>query len=103
MIGQGEMLNTPAVNVDTTIDNQPVVLPEPGQEMFEYTPWPPPPAAAPGPHTSEPHPQPWTLENNPLGGIHIPGLLTPQEPSPTVPTLWETEATVHTSDVHLNL
>ena len=37
-IGQGEMVNTSADDVDTIIDDQPIVLPEQGQEMREHTP-----------------------------------------------------------------
>ena len=32
------MVNTAAVNVDTMVDNQPIMLPEQGQEMRENTP-----------------------------------------------------------------
>ena len=38
MIGQGEMVYTLADNVDTMVDNQPIVLPQQGQEMLKYTP-----------------------------------------------------------------
>ena len=55
-IGHGEMVNTSADNVDTMLEDQPIVLPEQGQEMREHTQWPPPPAPAPLPHTPEPHP-----------------------------------------------
>jgi len=39
-IGQGEMVNTSADNVDTMVDNQPIMRPEQGQEMREHTPRP---------------------------------------------------------------
>jgi hypothetical protein len=45
-IGQGAMINTSADDVDTMVDNQPIVLPEQGQEMLEHTPWP----QTPDPH-----------------------------------------------------
>jgi hypothetical protein len=38
MLGQGEMVNTSADDVDTKLDDQPIVLPEQGQEMREHTP-----------------------------------------------------------------
>jgi hypothetical protein len=55
-IGQGEMVNTSADDVDTMVDNQPIVIPEQGQEMCEHTTQPPPPAPAPWPQTPEPCP-----------------------------------------------
>jgi len=55
-IGQGEMVNLSADNVDTIIDDHPIVLPEQGQEMREHTPRPQPPPSAPRPHTLELHP-----------------------------------------------
>ena len=36
-IGQGEMVNTLADNVDTMVDNQPTVLSEQRQEMCKHT------------------------------------------------------------------
>jgi hypothetical protein len=41
------MVNTSADDVDTTVDDQPIVLPEQGQDMSE--PRPHPPATAPRP------------------------------------------------------
>jgi len=58
MIGQEEMTNTSADDVDTMVDNQPIVLPEQGEEMHEHTPLPQPPAPAPPPHTTEPRSRP---------------------------------------------
>jgi len=46
-ISQGEMVNTSADDVDTMVDNQPLVLPEQGQKMSDHTPWPQPTASAP--------------------------------------------------------
>jgi hypothetical protein len=48
-IGQGEMVNTSADDVDTMVDNVPTVLPEQGQEMRDHTPRPQP--LAPAPHS----------------------------------------------------
>jgi len=59
-IGQGEMVNRSADDVDTMVDNQPILLPEQGQEMREHTPWPQP---------LEPRPRPRTLETHPLSGL----------------------------------
>ena len=56
MIGQGEMVHTLADNVDTIIDDQPMVHPEYRQEIREHTPQPRPPATAPLPHAPEPGP-----------------------------------------------
>jgi len=55
-IGQGEMVNTLDDDADTMVEDQPIVLPEQGQEMREHTPWPQPPVPAPRPHTPEPCP-----------------------------------------------
>jgi len=53
-IGQGEMVNTSADDVDTIVDNQPIMLPEQGQEMREHTSWLQHLAPAPWPQTLEP-------------------------------------------------
>jgi hypothetical protein len=37
MIGQEQMVNSSADEIDTRVDNQPIVLPEQGQEMREHT------------------------------------------------------------------
>jgi hypothetical protein len=55
-IGQGEMVNSSADDVDTTVDDPPMVLPEQGQGMCKHTPQPQPPAPAPWPQTLELHP-----------------------------------------------
>jgi len=47
MIGQGEMVNTSADDVDTMVDDQLIVLSEPAQEIGDHTPRPQPPAPAP--------------------------------------------------------
>jgi hypothetical protein len=99
MLGQGEMLNTSADDVDTMVDDQPIVLPEHGQEIREHTPLPQPPAPAPRPHTPECHPRPPTPEPHPLSGLEHLGLVTSQKPCPVVRTLREAEAAGNTSDV----
>ena len=68
------MVNTLADNVDTMGDNQPIVLPEPGQELCEYTPPPQPQMAAPQPQTLKPRTQPQTPETHPLSGLQFQGL-----------------------------
>jgi len=73
-IGQGEMVNTSADDVDTMVDDQPIVLPEQGQEMCEYTPRP----QTPRPETPEPRPRPRTPETHPLSGLEHLGIVTPQ-------------------------
>jgi hypothetical protein len=72
-IGQGELVNTSADDVDTTVDVQPILLPEQGQEMRE--PRPQPPAPAPRPQITEPCRRPQTPETYPLSGLSIWGLL----------------------------
>jgi len=46
-IGQEQMVNTSADDVDTMVNNQPIVLPEQGQKMSKHSPRPQPPAPAP--------------------------------------------------------
>jgi len=99
MTGQGEMVNTPADDVDTIVDHQLIVLPEQGQQMREHTPWPQPLAPAPLPQTPEPRPQPCTPETHPLRGLEHCWLMTPQQPHPAVPTQ---RAARNTSDVNVD-
>jgi hypothetical protein len=55
-IGQGEMVNTSADDVDIMVDDDATVLPEQGQELREHTPRPQPLAPAPRTQTTElPH------------------------------------------------
>jgi len=98
-IGQGEMVNSSAHDVDTMVDNERTVLPEQGQEMREHTPRPQPPASAPRPQTPEPPPQPRTPETHTLSALEFLGLVTPQKPHPATPTLLEAEAAGNTSDI----
>jgi hypothetical protein len=101
-IAQGEMVNTSADDVDTMVDDQPIVLPEQGQEIRKNTTRPKPPAPAPRPQTPEPRPPPQTLEAHPLSGLEQLGLVTPQKPRPALPTLREVEVAGNTSDVDVN-
>jgi len=91
---QSEMVNPSANDVDTMVDDQPLVLPEQGQETREHTPRAEPP---------EPRPQPQTLETHPLSGLEHLGLVTPQKPRPAVPTLRQAEAAGNTSDVDVDV
>jgi hypothetical protein len=101
-IGQGEMVNTSADDVDTMVDDQPIVLAEQCQAMREHTPQPQPPAPAPPPQTADPRPRPRTPETHPLSGLEHLGLVMPQKPRPAVPTQREAEAAGHTSDVDVD-
>jgi len=101
-IGQKVMGNTSADDVNTMVDNQPIVLPEQVQKMHELTLWPEPPASAPWPRTEEFHPRPRILETDPLRGHEHLGLVTLQKPRLTVPTLWEAEAAGNTSEVDVD-
>jgi len=53
-IGHGEMVNSSADDVDSRVDDQPILLPEQTQEMHEHSAWTEPPAPAPRPHTLQP-------------------------------------------------
>jgi hypothetical protein len=59
-IGQGEIVITSRDEVDTMVDDQPIVLPEQGKEMLEHTLRPQPPAPASLPQRPDPPPQPRT-------------------------------------------
>ena len=97
-IGQGEMVNTSADNVDTMVDDEATVLPGQVPEMCEYTQRPPPPAPAALPQTPKPPPQPRTLETHTLRGLEFLGLETPLKPRPAAPTLREADAARNTAD-----
>jgi len=101
-IGQGQMVNTSADDVDTMVDDQPIVLPEHSQAMHGHTPRPQPRAPAPWPQTQESRPCPGTLQTHPLSGLEHVGLVTPEKPRPAVPTLREAEAAGNTSDVDVD-
>ena len=55
-IGEREMVNTSADYVDTIEDDQPIILPEQGEEMCEYTPPIHPLAPTPWRTTLDPRP-----------------------------------------------
>jgi len=101
-IGQGEMVNTSADNVDIMVDIQLIVLPEQGPEIREHTPRPKPPAPAPRLQTPQPCPRPRISETHPLGGLEFLGLVTPQKPHQVVPTLRQAEAAGETLDVDVD-
>jgi len=101
-IGQGEMVNTSANDVDTMVDDQPIMLPAQGQNMGEHTPRPQPRAPAPQPQSLEPFPRPQTPETHPLSRPEHLGLVTPETPCPAVPTLRGAEAARDTSDVDVD-
>jgi hypothetical protein len=94
------MVNTSADDVDTMVDDQPIVLPEQGQEMSE--PRPQRPAPAPRPQTPEPRPRQRTPETHPLSGLQHLGIVTPRKRRPAVPTFQEAEAAGNTTDVDVN-
>jgi hypothetical protein len=97
---RGEMVNKTADDVDTMVDDQPIVLPEQGQEMCKHILWTQHPAHAPQPQTPEPRPRPRTLETLPICKLEHLGLVIPQNPRPAVPTLREAQATGNTSNVN---
>jgi hypothetical protein len=53
-IGLGEIVNKSADNVDTMVDDQPIVLPEQGQEMCKHILWTQLLARTPQPQTPDP-------------------------------------------------
>jgi len=68
-IGQGEMVNTLGNDVDTMVDDQPIMLPEKGQEMRQHTTQSQLLLPASRPQTPEPRPRRRTLETNPITGL----------------------------------
>jgi hypothetical protein len=101
-IGQGVMVNPLADDVDTMVDDHPILLPEQGQKICEHTGWPQPPASTPPPQTPERRPRPQTPETHRLSGREHLGIVTPQKPRPAVPTLQEAEDAGNTSDVDVD-
>jgi hypothetical protein len=97
------MGNTSPDDVDTMVDDQPIVLPEQGQEMRKHTPRPQALAPAPRPQSPEPRPRPRTPATHPLSGLEHLGLVTPQKPRPAVPTLQEAESAGNTSHVDVEV
>ena len=81
-IGQGEMLNPLANDVDSMVDDQPLMLPEQCQEIRERTTRRQPAAPAPQPYTPEPRPWPPTQETHPSGGLEFFGAFDSAKTSP---------------------
>jgi len=77
-IVQGAMVNTSADDVDTIVDDKPILLPEQGQAMHEYIAWPQPPVADPRPQTLGPHPWPQSQKTHPLSERQFLVIVTPQ-------------------------
>jgi len=100
-IGQRDIIYTLADNVDTIVDNQPIVLPEQGQKMHKHTPHPHPPAPAPRPQTLQLHPQQQTPATHLLSGCVYLRLLIRRKPRPAVTTL--EEAVAAGSTVHVDV
>jgi hypothetical protein len=100
-IGQGEMVNTSADNVDTMVHDEPTVLPWQRQEMREHASRQKPPAPAPRPPTLESPPRPRNPETHTLSGLEFLGLVTTQNPRPTAPTLRQPEAAGNTSGINV--
>jgi hypothetical protein len=94
------MVNTLPDDVDTMVDDQPIVLPEQRQEMRE--PRLQPAERAPWPQSPEPRPRPHTSETQPLSGLEYLWLAMPQKPRPAVPTLRDAEVAGNTADVDVN-
>jgi hypothetical protein len=93
------MIHTSADDVDTMVDDQPIVLPAQRLLMREYTLPPQPRAPAPWPETPERRPQPRTPETHLITGLEHLRLMTLQRPPLAVPTLGEAEAASSTLDV----
>jgi len=101
-IGQGEMINTSADDVDNMVEDQPIVLPEQFQEMREHTPRRQPPAPASRPQTPDPRPRSPTPKTHSLSGLEHLGLVTTQKPRPVVQAQREAAAAGNTSDVDVD-
>jgi hypothetical protein len=102
MIGQGETVHRSADDKDTTVDDQPIMLPQPGQEMSKHTPCPQPPVPATLPQTPEHRPQPQSPVTDPLCGLEHLGCVMTQKSHPAVPSVREVEAAGNMSDVDVD-
>jgi hypothetical protein len=96
------MVNLSADDVDTMVDDQPILLNEQGQKMRKHTPWRQHMVPAPRSQTPERCLSPRNPEPAPLMGLEHMGLLTPQKPRPAMPTLEEAEAARNTSDMNVD-
>jgi len=101
-ISQGEIVNTSGNDVDTMVNDHPIMLPDKGQKMREHTSQPEPPGAAPRTHTPEPRPPPRMPETHPLTGLEDLGLVTPQKRRPAVRSQREAEAAGNTTDLDVD-
>jgi len=98
-IDLGDMVNTSAYDVDTMSDNQPIMLPEQGQERCKSTPQPQPPVTTPQTQTLDPHRWPRYPETHLLSGLLSVGPVMRQDPRPQVPPLRDADAAGNSSDV----
>ena len=98
-IGLGEIVHPSADDADTMVDDEPIMLPEQGQEMRDHTPRPQPPVPASRPQTSEPPPRPRIQETHTPSGLVFLGLVTLQKPRPAAATIGEAEVAGNTLDV----
>jgi hypothetical protein len=96
------MVNTSADDVDTMVDDQPIIVPDQGQVIHEHTPRAKPLASAPWPQSPEPHPRAQTLETNPPNGLQHLRLVRAQNPQLVVQTLREADAARNTADEDVN-
>jgi len=101
-IGQGEIVTTSADNVDAMIVNQPIMIPEQGQEMEKHTPGPQLPEPAPWPETPQPCPPPQTPEIHPLTWLESFGLVMAQICCAGLPAPQGSEGARITLDVNVN-
>jgi hypothetical protein len=81
------MVNTSADDDDTIVDDQPIMLPEQGQEMRKHTLCPQPSAPATWAQIAEHRPRPRTPGTQPLSCLENLGRVTPQTPRLVVLTL----------------
>ena len=102
MIGQGEMVNSADDNVDTMVDEQPIVIADQGQEIGKHTLRPQPREPALRPQTPERHAKPRTPHTHPLSGLQDLGLVTARKPPLAQPSLREAEAARNTSEVDVD-
>jgi hypothetical protein len=93
------MIHTSADDVDTMVDDQPIMLPAQRLLMREYTPPPQPRAPAPWPETPKHRPRPRTPETHLITGLEHLRLMMLQRPPLAVPTLGGGEAAASTLDV----
>jgi len=101
-ISHMEIVCTSADDLDTTVGDQRIILPEQGQEMREHTPRPHPPELALKPQRPAPRPQPQMPETPCRSGLEDSGLVTPQKPPPAVPSPRGAEAARITSEVDVD-